>query len=130
MVTTTRRPGPLTHFFALLSRMYLDYLPQNASYSPIQSGLFKTPSATPHISQPLVDPSGPGKAGEQITVLRVIEVLPPVLVLHLKRFSYDGATGGLVKTGKPIQLSPGLDIPSCTIPSFIFPHGSKAENPS
>ena len=87
------------------------------------------PHLTSHSPQSFrVDPSSPGKAGEQITVLRVIEVLPPVLVLHLKRISYDEATGGSVKTSKPIQLFPGLEIPSGTISSFIFPHGSKAEN--
>ena len=48
----------------------------------------------------------------------LIEALPPVLVLHLKRFSYDAATGGLIKNNKPVQLSPVLEIPPGT---FSFP---------
>ena len=43
--------------------------------------------ALARISQPQVvqvGPSDSGKASEQVTVLRVIEALPPVLVLHLK----------------------------------------------
>jgi hypothetical protein len=40
-----------------------------------------------------------------------IEVLPPVLVLHLKRFLYDAAADGTVKISKSIEFSPELDIP-------------------
>jgi ubiquitin carboxyl-terminal hydrolase 10 len=41
----------------------------------------------------------------------LIEVLPPVLVLHLKRFVYNAAANDVVKIGKPIQFSPELEIP-------------------
>jgi hypothetical protein len=41
----------------------------------------------------------------------LIEALPPVLVLHLKRFLYDAATGSVVKIGKPVQFTPELEIP-------------------
>jgi len=85
--------------------------------------------ALARISQPQVvqvGPSGPGKAGEQVTVLRFIEALPPVLVLHLKRFSYDEATGGVVETSKPVQLSPGLEIP----PDIMAPTAGQSEVPA
>ncbi|KAF8495926.1 hypothetical protein F5888DRAFT_1924941 [Russula emetica] len=85
--------------------------------------------ALARISQPQVvqvGPSGPGKAGEQVTVLRSIEALPPVLVLHLKRFSYDEATGGVVETSKPVQLSPGLEIP----PDIMAPTAGQSEVPA
>ena len=49
----------------------------------------------------------------------LVEVLPPVLVLHLKRFLYDAATDGIVKVGKFIQFAPELDIPIGKIFSFI-----------
>jgi hypothetical protein len=56
-----------------------------------------------------VDPSGPSNASKQVTEL--IEALPPVLVLHLKRFSYDKATSDAVKIGKSVQFAPELEIP-------------------
>ena len=54
----------------------------------------------------------------------LIEALPPVLVLHLKRFRYDEAAGGVVKIGKPVQFSPELEIPSGTLFHF-HPCGSR-----
>ena len=49
----------------------------------------------------------------------LIETLPPVLVLHLKRFRYDAAAGGVIKISKHVQFPPELDIPSGTL--FILP---------
>ncbi|KAI0247916.1 hypothetical protein BJV78DRAFT_1285139 [Lactifluus subvellereus] len=66
--------------------------------------------ALTHISQPQavqVGPSGSSEASQQV----LIEALPPVLVLHLKRFLYDTAARGVVKIGKPVQFSPELEIP-------------------
>ncbi|KAJ7138260.1 hypothetical protein C8R44DRAFT_838188 [Mycena epipterygia] len=40
----------------------------------------------------------------------LIEALPPVLVLHVKRFCYDTAVGGVVKVGKPIAFGPELEV--------------------
>ena len=49
----------------------------------------------------------------------LIEVLPPVLVLHLKRFLYDVVAGSIVKFSKPVQFAPELEIPLGTSsPSF------------
>ena len=59
-------------------------------------------------------PSGLGETNHQM----LIEALPPVLVLHLKRFRYDAATGDVIKITKPVQFPPELDIPFGTL--FIF----------
>ncbi|KAH9484498.1 putative ubiquitin carboxyl-terminal hydrolase 3 [Psilocybe cubensis] len=40
----------------------------------------------------------------------LIEALPPILVLHIKRFCYDTAVGGVVKVGKQIAFGPELEI--------------------
>jgi ubiquitin carboxyl-terminal hydrolase 10 len=50
----------------------------------------------------------------------LIEALPPVLVLHLKRFLYDAAADGIVKISKPVQFAPELEIPLGTIFSPLF----------
>jgi len=41
----------------------------------------------------------------------VIETLPPILVLHLKRFLYDTAVKDVVKLSKQIAFGPELEIP-------------------
>jgi ubiquitin carboxyl-terminal hydrolase 10 len=66
----------------------------------------------------LDDPSG-NEACRQM----LIEVLPPVLVIHLKRFLYDPAVGGVVKIGKSIQFTPDLEIPPGTTFLFLSHHG-------
>jgi ubiquitin carboxyl-terminal hydrolase 10 len=68
--------------------------------------------------------SGFGNASQQV----LIEVLPPVLVLHLNRVRYDAAAGGITKIGKFIQFAPELEIPLGTIsPLFV---AAEAENTS
>jgi len=42
----------------------------------------------------------------------LIESLPPILVLHLKRFLYDTQVGDVVKIGKPISFTAELEIDS------------------
>ena len=50
----------------------------------------------------------------------LFEILPPVLVLHLKRFMYDATTDGIDKISKPVQFEPELEILSGTFPpSFL-----------
>jgi ubiquitin carboxyl-terminal hydrolase 10 len=56
-----------------------------------------------------------GNASQQV----LIEVLPPVLVLHLDRVRYDVAMGGIKKIGKSIQFAPELEIPLGTIFTFL-----------
>ena len=62
-----------------------------------------------------LDPSGINEASRQT----LIEVLPPVLVIHLKRFLYDPAVSGMVKIGKPIQFTPELQVPFGTTSIFL-----------
>ena len=68
-------------------------------------------------SQSMQD-SPSGSSDSDMSQQMLIEALPPVLVLHLKRFRYDATAGGAVKIGKPVQISPELDIPFGTL--FIF----------
>ncbi|KAJ8480867.1 hypothetical protein ONZ51_g6373 [Trametes cubensis] len=42
----------------------------------------------------------------------LIEALPPVLILHMKRFLYDTKVGDVVKVGKQVAFSPELEIGS------------------
>jgi ubiquitin carboxyl-terminal hydrolase 10 len=82
-----------------------------------------------HISQPQpvqVGQLSPSEVTQQVQ----IEALPPILVLHLKRFLYDAAADSLVKIGKPIQFAPELEIPFGTIISFVLTVLARAENPS
>jgi ubiquitin carboxyl-terminal hydrolase 10 len=51
----------------------------------------------------------------------LLEALPAVLVLHLKRFLYDAEADVLVKISKPVKFAPELEIPIGTIFSFVFP---------
>jgi ubiquitin carboxyl-terminal hydrolase 10 len=40
----------------------------------------------------------------------LIDALPPILVLHMKRFLYDTSVGGVVKVGKQIPFSEELEV--------------------
>jgi len=53
-----------------------------------------------------------GGATVDATQQILIETLPPVLVLHLKRFHYDTSASGVVKIGKQVTFGPELEIPS------------------
>ena len=54
----------------------------------------------------------------------LVEALPPVLVLHLKRFLYDVAADGIVKLDKPVQFAPELEISIGAINRLCFPGAS------
>ena len=73
--------------------------------------------------QPVVGPSGLGEANQQV----LIEALPSVLVLHLKRFQYDVTADGIVKINKPVRFAPELDIPLGTKFSLVSPVLAMAE---
>ena len=60
-----------------------------------------------HLQPVRLGPSGFSEASQEV----LIEVLPPVLVLHLKRFQYDVAGDNIVKISKPVQFAPELEIP-------------------
>jgi len=53
-----------------------------------------------------------GKTKKEVEATRSLslEELPPVLILHLKRFVYDAATGGVQKIMKPVDFPVDLDI--------------------
>jgi hypothetical protein len=67
--------------------------------------------------------SGSSEASQQV----LTEALPPVLVLHIKRFLYDVAADGIVKINKPVQFAPELEIPLGTKFSFVSPVLAMAE---
>ena len=72
----------------------------------------------PSQPQPLqVGPSSSIGASQQVR----IETLPPILVLHLKRFLYDATADGMVKIGKAVRFVPEVEIPLGTIFSLVFP---------
>ncbi|KAL6301832.1 hypothetical protein BKA93DRAFT_919454 [Sparassis latifolia] len=69
--------------------------------------------ALQHISHPqAVQISSPTRPGVVIDASQqaLIESLPPVLILHLKRFHYDTNVGDVVKIGKQIAFGPDLEI--------------------
>ncbi|THG94864.1 hypothetical protein EW026_g6691 [Hermanssonia centrifuga] len=71
--------------------------------------------ALQYISNPhAVEISSPTRPGVVIEASRqeLIESLPPVLILHLKRFEYDTKVGDVVKIGKQITFGPEMEIGS------------------
>ena len=70
-----------------------------------------------HLQPVQIGSSGFGEASQQV----LIEVLPSVLVLHLKRFLYDVVADGIVKISKPVRFAPELEIPLGTVFSLSFP---------
>ncbi|KAI1788359.1 cysteine proteinase [Ganoderma leucocontextum] len=71
--------------------------------------------ALQHISHPqpvqISIPTRPGAlldAQQQV----LIDALPPVLILHMKRFLYDTKVGDVIKVGKQVSFASELDVPS------------------
>ena len=60
--------------------------------------------------------SGIGEASQKV----LIEELPLVLVLHLKRFLYDAAVDSIKKISKPIRFPPEFEMPLGTIFPFLL----------
>lgn len=54
-----------------------------------------------------------------------IESLPPILILHLKRFLYDAKKGGVAKVGKQVAFTPELDIGPEVIAPGRKVHGTR-----
>lgn len=57
----------------------------------------------------MTSPTRPGvtlDASQQV----LIETVPPILVLHMKRFLYDTNVNGVVKIGKQVSFGPELEI--------------------
>ncbi|KAF5364681.1 hypothetical protein D9758_005578 [Tetrapyrgos nigripes] len=75
-----------------------------------------------------VQMSHPTRSGSTIEASKqtLIEGLPPILVLHMKRFLYDVSVGGVVKVGKQVQFGPELVIGSDIMASTTKkPHTTK-----
>jgi ubiquitin carboxyl-terminal hydrolase 10 len=51
----------------------------------------------------------------------LLEALPPILVLHLKRFLFDTTADVVNKLTKPVLFTPELEIPSGINISFLIP---------
>ncbi|KAJ6462440.1 hypothetical protein C8R45DRAFT_1026783 [Mycena sanguinolenta] len=78
-----------------------------------REGIHTVADALALISHPqtvqVSQPSRPGivvDASQQI----LIDALPPILILHVKRFCYDTAVGGVVKVGKRVAFGPELEV--------------------
>ena len=68
-----------------------------------------------HLRPVQLGPSGVGEGSQQV----LIETLPPVLVLHLKRFLNDAAADGIVKISKPVRFAEELEIPLGMVSSLV-----------
>jgi ubiquitin carboxyl-terminal hydrolase 10 len=56
----------------------------------------------------------------------LIETLPLILVLHMKRFLYDTKANGVIKIGKQVPFGPELEIQ----PDIIAPAARKTSQPT
>ncbi|KAG6371844.1 cysteine proteinase [Boletus reticuloceps] len=54
-----------------------------------------------------------------------IDALPPILILHLKRFLYDANAGGVAKVGKQMSFASELDVPSEVMAPGKKLHGTR-----
>ncbi|KAN0076812.1 hypothetical protein V8E55_010667 [Tylopilus felleus] len=54
-----------------------------------------------------------------------IDALPPILILHLKRFLYDASAGGVAKVGKQVSFASELDVPSDVMAPGKKLHGTR-----
>ena len=82
--------------------------------------VYDVEDALANISQPQPVQAGQASSSEASQQVHV-EVLPRVLVLHLKRFLYDVAADGIVKISKPVRFPPVLDIPLGIVFFLLFP---------
>ena len=89
-------------------------------YQPLQldvqsSEISSIADALKHLSAPEVVPgvwSASRKANVDATKQIYVEIFPPVLMLHLKRFVYDSQARDVVKRSKPVAYGTELDIPA------------------
>ena len=101
---------PSSHLYVLVTD--LEALRKHDSVHAVEDALARIS----HLQLVELGPSGFNSASQQVQ----IEALPPVLVLHLKRFLYDVAADDIAKTSKPVRFAPELEIPLGTI-SPLFP---------
>jgi hypothetical protein len=120
----TQHPGSFSSF---LPRLLL-YVPDILVHQP--DSVHSVEDALAHILHPRpvqVSQSCLGEASEASHQPH-IEVLPSVLVLHLKRFVYDAATDDIVKVRKPIQFAPELEFPLGMIYFLVSLMPAKSKN--
>ncbi|EGN95847.1 hypothetical protein SERLA73DRAFT_162553 [Serpula lacrymans var. lacrymans S7.3] len=75
--------------------------------------IYTIKDALAYISAPQsVQVTSPARPGVVIDASQLvqIEALPPILVLHMKRFLYDMNAGGVAKVGKQVSFGPELEI--------------------
>lgn len=89
-----------------LCKLDTDKFPQREQVSTIKDALQYT--SQPHAVE-ITSPTRPGVIIEA-TRQELIEYMPPVLILHLKRFLYDTSVGDVVKIGKHVTFGPELEI--------------------
>ncbi|KAF8343375.1 hypothetical protein F5887DRAFT_918597 [Amanita rubescens] len=78
--------------------------------------------ALSYISLPQpVQVTHPGRPGTTLEAQQQVHIdaLPPILVLHMKRFCYDTNVGGVVKVGKQVRFGPELDIANSAFPHSL-----------
>lgn len=69
----------------------------------------------------------PGRPGTTLEAQQLVHIdaLPPILVLHMKRFCYDTNVGGVVKVGKQVRFAPELDIVNGAFPHSLALRGKE-----
>jgi hypothetical protein len=122
-IDPTRHPGLLSLFrFPSCPVTDIGTLKKHESVHAIEDALLRIP----HLQPVQLGQSGFGEPSRKL----LVEVLPPVLVLYLKRFVYDASANGVVKINKAVQFAPELEIPPGTVFSFVFLVLAKTKNPS
>ncbi|KAI9574185.1 hypothetical protein HD554DRAFT_2045090 [Boletus coccyginus] len=84
--------------------------------------------ALAHISSPQsVQVTSVTKPGATLDATQTVHIdaLPPILILHLKRFLYDPSAGGVAKVGKQVSFTPELDIPAEVMAPLKKLHGTR-----
>ena len=75
--------------------------------------------ALSYISHPQsVQVTNPARGTIEASQQVLVDALPPVLVLHMKRFCYDKDLGGVGKVLKGVKVHPELEIPKGVFVSF------------
>ncbi|KIK62703.1 hypothetical protein GYMLUDRAFT_41619 [Collybiopsis luxurians FD-317 M1] len=80
--------------------------PQTINLSSSSSASNNAASSSSASSSSAAAATVPREGSQQL----LIEALPPVLVIHLKRFEYNKDVGGVVKVGKEVRFGPELVV--------------------
>jgi ubiquitin carboxyl-terminal hydrolase 10 len=94
-------------------RLVVRKLPLTSHHiTPQREHIHTVEDALAYISHPQPVSVSGASAGRMVEASQqvLIESLPPVLVLHVKRFLYDAASGGVVKVGRRVGFGPELEF--------------------